>query len=199
MATPNDETRVDSELRYFKNNRFIAGLILIGLVIMGLSKVVESGDSILRILGIEKSYSVDMSTDRGKFSASLAENAWSRMFWMRAYIKRARINATQQEQNMAWQKNMEATEKWSSNIMNYYLGLEEYYPKTKKRIDLEDTIQPKFDRAGRMVSEIKFTLDTADRTRFIPQLDSMCIRANNLIDTINTDLYSLVDYSIKKK
>ena len=190
-----NETRVDILIRFFQNNRLTSFLILLGIIIIAFAKVTESGDTILRNLGVVKSYNVDQSTDRGKFSTTLIENAWNRMFWMRAYTERVRLNASTEEQKQAWQKYIDATERWSSNIMNYYLGLEEYYPKSGKREILEKTIQPQFIKAGAMIVKLKYAVDTLPQDIKISKIDSI----QNIVGNVNPDFYFLIDQPIDKK
>jgi hypothetical protein len=184
-----NNTKVDILIRFFKNNKFTSVLIFVCLIIIGLRQVTESGDSILRTLGFAKKYNVDQATNRGKFSSSLLENAWNRMFWMRAYTERIRLNASKEELNNAYQKYIDASEKWSSNIMNYYLGLEEYYPNSEKRNILQDKIQPNFISVGKLISDLKYSLDTMPRERIINRIDSIQQQVND----INVDFYFLID------
>ncbi|WP_149242838.1 hypothetical protein [Dyadobacter sp. 32] len=190
-----NETRVDILLGIFQNNKLTAILILVGIVVITFAKVTESGDSILRTFGIIKSYNVDQATDRGKFSSQLIENAWNRMFWMRVYTERIRLNANSDDQNVAYQKYIDATEKWSSNIMNYYLGLEQYYPKTDKRNLLEGTIQPEFIEAAKMIQTLKLSADTLKFEIKIIKVDSI----QYIVDNINRDFYLLIDQSVDMK
>jgi len=191
----NTETRVDVLIRFFQNNKLTASIIFLGIFIIAFAKVTESGNSVLRTFGIVKSYNIDQATNRGKFSAALLENAWNRMFWMRVYTERIKLNSNSEEQKIAYQKYIDATEKWSSNIMNYYLGLEEYYPKTDKRIILEGTIQPKFREAAKMIQALKYSADTLQLESKIFKVDSI----QNIVDNINTDFYFLIDQQIGKK
>jgi hypothetical protein len=189
------QTRVDILVRFFQNNKLTASLILLGILIIALAKVTESGDSILRRLGVVKTYNIDQATNRGKFSSTLLENAWNRMFWMRVYTERIKRNATLEEQKQAWQKYIDATEKWSSNIMNYYLGLEEYYPNSGKREILEGTIQPQFIRVGQMIAALKYAVDSSSREVLISKSDSI----QSMVNDLNPDFYFLIDQPINKK
>ena len=189
------ETRVDTLIKFFQNNKFTSTLILFGIIIIGFGKVADSSDSILRKIGIIKSYNVNQSTNRGRFSSALLENAWNRMFWMRAYTERIRLNATPDEKKLAWQKYIDASEKWSSNIMNYYLGLDEYYPNSGKRIILENTIQPKFIKVAHMITALKYSLDTLPKDIAISKIDSI----QSLVNDVNPDFYFLIDQPIDNK
>lgn len=189
------ETRVDILIRFFQNNKLTAILILLGIIIMAVAQVAQSGDSILRTFGLRKSYDVNVATNRGKFSNTLLENAWNRMFWIRAYTERVRLNTSPDEQKQAYQKYIDATEKWSSNIMNYYLGLEEYYPNTNKRELLEGTIQPQFIKAGQMIANLKYGIDTMSKESIIANVDAI----QNLINSLNPDFYFLIDQPAAKK
>jgi hypothetical protein len=195
MTDKATETRVDVLIRFFQNNKLTASLILFGILIIALAKVTESGDSILRKLGIVKSYNIDQATNRGKFSSILLENAWNRMFWMRVYTERIRLNASTEDQKVAYEKYINATEKWSSNIMNYYLGLEEYYPNTDKRKILEGTIQPKFREAAKMIQILKYSNDMLLMDKKIMKVDSI----QSIVDDVNMDFYFLIDQPVNNK
>lgn len=186
---PQKETRVDVLLQFFHDNKFTAALIVTGLIVIGVAEVVESGDSVLRKIGLVKSYDVNQATNRGKFSSTLLENGWNRMFWMRAYTERIKLNASAEEQQDAYEKYIEASEKWSSNIMNYYLGLEEYYPSSNKRQILEGTIQLKFIEAAEVIRSLKFASDTLSARDKIIKIDLV----QSIVSDINNDFYFLID------
>jgi hypothetical protein len=191
------ETRVDALVRFFQNNKFTSVFILMGIIIIALSKVTESGDNILRTLGIIKTYSVNQESGRGKFSSQLCENSWNRMFWMRNVMFSIQRSKNKQEIGYAWQKYVDATEKYNSNLMNYYLGLDEYYPKTNKRQILEDTINPKFSQAALLLNELKCRYDTLQ----VGNKNLIIKKALNLIDEVNADFYILMDQAplVKKE
>ncbi|MCF6404816.1 hypothetical protein L3C95_18095 [Chitinophaga filiformis] len=192
---PTKETRVDIIIRFFQNNKLTASMISLGIIIITTAQVIQSGDSILRTFGLRKYYDVNVATNRGRFSNILLENAWNRMFWMRSYTERVRLNAPSDEQRQAYQKYIDATEKWSSNIMNYYLGLEEYYPNTNKRELLESTIQPQFIRAGQMITGLKYGIDTMSKENIIAKVDTI----QNLVNSLNPDFYFLIDQPVRRR
>lgn len=188
------DTKTDRAMRLLKNNKMVATLIVVVTIIIGFDKLSGSIDNILRTLGIKRTYVVDQDSDRGKFSSNLLENAWNRMFWMRVYAERVKVGATKEEQLAAWQKYVDATEKWSSNIMNYYLGLEQYYPNSGKRDLLEDTIQPQFINIATEIRQLRFNK--------VPILDSEALKKIDTIqwniDSVNNDFYFLIDQPMKK-
>ena len=196
-------TRVDILLRFFQNNKFTSSLILLGILIIALAKVTESGDNILRKLGIVKSYDIDKATIRGKFSSDLLENINNRLFWVDSYTGRVRLRAATQEQDQAWQKYIEANEKWNSNLINYYLGLDEYYPNSGKRGTLEGIIQEdlrsihsslidlRYNSGDLNYSKILTQKDSIDWSRILLKLDSI----NAKINDIRPKIYSFIDKS----
>jgi hypothetical protein len=184
-----DPTQVDALIRFFQNNTISAVLIFLCLVLIGFSKVTESGNQILRTFGVVKEYDVNQATERGKFSAQLIENIWNRMFWMRNYAERVRRKSPLEEQEKSWQKLTDATEKWSSCLMNYYIGLDEYYPDGKKRQILEEKIQHMISSSAKLCVNLKYDL---------PKLDSVVIDMRTAqiqlsVDSLNYALYSFVD------
>ncbi len=191
----NDTNRVDSIVKFFKNNKFSATIIVFGLFLIGFNQVADSGESILRRLGFIKTFNISTETGRGQFSAQLLENAWNRMFWMRAYSERVRLKADKTEQLIAYQKYIDATETWSSRIMNYYLGLDEYYSDSNKRQILERTIQPKFKQIGTLIRDLKFRSDTISDLSVTIKVDSI----QKFVDNVNVDFYFLIDEKYKRK
>ena len=145
-------------------------------------------------MGVVKTYDIDQATNRGKFSSELIENAWNRMFWMRVYTERIRMDTSIEEQTQAWQKYIDASEKWSSNIMNYYLGLEDYYPNTDKRKILEYRLQPKFIKTAQMIARLKYSIDVASRESQISKVDSI----QNIVNDLNYEFYFLIDQPFNK-
>lgn len=182
-------TRVEKTIALIKNNKIYATLIVVGLIIISFSKVTESFDTTLRIIGLRKSFNINESSERGQFSAQLVENAWNRMFWIRVYSERVRLKAPQDEQIEAWKKYIDASEIWSSRIMNYYMGLDLYYANSGKREILEAQIQPKFIDIGIKMRELKYKFTFLDSTKIVNKVDSI----QNLVDNINTDFYTLID------
>lgn len=183
------ETKTDKILKWVKNNIIIAIAIVFCITILATEKVISAVDTIARVTGLRKSYDVTENTERGRFSSALLENAWNRMFWMRVYTERVRVGAPKEEQLRAWQKYIDATEKWSSNIMNYLLGLEQYYPGSDKRSFLEDTIQPKLIEIGQMIRALKYPVDSISHNIVGPKIDSI----QGKVDDVNNDFYSLID------
>ena len=189
------ETKTDRLLKLLKNSKTIAIFIIVSSVIIGFDKFSISIDSILRTWGVKKTYVVNQDSDRGKFSSNLLENAWNRMFWMKTYTERIRLRATKEEQIEAWQKYIDATEKWSSNIMNYYLGLEQYYPDSQKRDLLEDTIQPKLIAIGVRIRQLRFPIDSLTKDEIVKKIDTIQLK----VDSVNNDFYFLIDQPLKKQ
>lgn len=189
------KTKVDLLLAILQNNRFSALIIVFCIIFIGFSKVIESGNQIMRSLGIIQTYDVNQASERGRFSWELTEIAWNRLFWMRSYYQCVRLHATATEQAEAWQKLMDGTEKWSSNLVNYYIGLDTYYPGSHKRDTLENRIQPIFASVADDLLKLKYDL---------PKLDSIAVekRLNTIgfeIDALNNKLYRFVDQTPSNK
>lgn len=187
------ESRVDSIIGIFQNNKYSSTLILIGIIIISFSKVVDSGDSIARKLGLIKTYNVDASTNRGQFSSQLVKNGWNRMYWIRSYTERIRLKAKEEDLEKAWDKYMDATEVWSSNIMNYYLGLEEYYPDNSKRVQLQYDIQPLFIKVHKIMVTLRYKSDSLSNEEIVNNINS----AQKIVDDINPKFCLLVDQPLK--
>ena len=184
-----DVNRVDKFILFFQNNKLSASIIVIGLFLIGFNTVTESGENTLRRLGLIKTFNTSTETSRGQFSSLLLENAWNRMFWMRVYTERVRLKAEIIEQQTAYQKYIDASETWSSRLMNYYLGLDEYYSGSNKRKILQEIIQPKFIQIGNLIRELKYRSDTISESMVIVKVDSI----QNLVDDVNVDFYYLID------
>ena len=73
--------------------------------------------------------------------------------------------------------------------MNYYLGLDEYYPNSGKRNILQGTIQPKFIQIGNMIRSLKFRPDTLSSESIIQRVDSI----QEIVSDVNADFYFLID------
>ena len=84
----------------------------------------------------------------------------------------------------AWHRYAEAEEQWNADYMNNLLGLDEYYPHTGKRGELEGTIQRQFKDMSPLLRDIRYGAETDDATRKkeLMALDSM-------IQNLYGDLY----------
>jgi hypothetical protein len=194
-GTEKEGTRVDFLLRFFQNNKISAVVIVLCLALIGLSKVVDSSNQLLRWCGIVETYDVNQVTARGRFSWELTETAWNRLFWMRNYTERIRRNAPTEDQAVSWQKLMQATEKWSTELMNYYIGLDTYYPESRKREILENQIQPSINAVMTNIVNLRYAL---------PKLDSMAVETKvkeikDSIEIVNIKLYDFVDQPLHKR
>ncbi len=189
---PNNQkegTRVDILLAFFQNNKFTSVIIVMCLALIGLTKVTEAGDQLLRKCGIIKTYEVDQITERGRFSWEFTETAWNRLFWMRNYTERIRRNAPEEDKAISWQKLMQATEKWSTELMNYYIGLDTYYPKSDKRYILENKIQPSISTAMALIVNLKYDLKKLDSAG----VQNRVKQIQDSIENVNISLYNLID------
>lgn len=154
---------------------------------MGFDKISEAGENVLRRFRWIDTFDVS-NGKRGSFSAGLLENAWNRMFWMRVYSERVKLKASDSDKNLAWDKYITSSETWSSGIMNYYLGLEEYYPDSNKRAVLQETIQPKFLNIARKLAFLKYNeqhVSDSTRTALVKEIQT-------LVDNVNEDFYFLI-------
>jgi len=187
-------TRVDFLLAFFQNNKFTSVIIVLCLALIGLGKVTESGDQLLRSLGWNKPYDVNQVTERGRFSWELIETAWNRLFWMRNYTERIRRKAPAADTELSWQKLMLASEKWNTEVMNYYIGLDTFYPDSHKRDTLENHIQPSINSTMKLIVELRYSLksDSVDLKNKIKEIQDS-------IEVVNNRLYHLVDQSLPKK
>jgi hypothetical protein len=180
---------VDVLLNFFKNNVFTSVIIVVGLLLVSFAQVTESSNQLLRTFGLIHTYDVGQESARGRFSSALVETAWNRLFWMRNYAEKVKRRAPIQEQDKSWDKFMSATEKWSSNIMNYYIGLDEYYKDGKKRRNLEYTIQPMINRATALMVNLRYSVAALDSIAIIKDV----AKIHKTVDSINYKLYSFVD------
>ncbi|MGQ7856595.1 hypothetical protein ACUN24_20350 [Pedobacter sp. WC2501] len=181
--------QVDILIGFLQNNKFTGAIIFLGIILIAFAKVTESGDQLMRTFGLIKTYEVGQESPRGRFSAALIENAWNRIFWMRNYTRKVELGATKDEQAKSWDKLIQATEGWSSNLMNYYIGLDEYYPDGVKRKLLENVIQPKFEESTSMIVDIKYNMDSLNQA----ELGERITKVKNSVDLLNSELYHLVD------
>lgn len=182
-------TRVDLLITFFKNNPFTAIIIVFCLALIGFSNATESGEKLLRSFGIIKKYDVNLATERGRFSWDLIESAWNRMFWMRNYTERVRKRASADDQAKSWQKLMDATEKWSTELMNYYIGLDTYYQDSHKRDTLEVRIVPSINSAMQQIVDLRYTLSSLDSL----EVENRVKKIQDSISEINIALYRFVD------
>ena len=189
----NTPTRIETIINNLKNDKWISYIILAGLIIISLGKVTESAETILRSAGIIKSYDVNQATNRGKFSSAFLENGFNRIFWMESYVGRIKRNAPAIDQEQAWQKYFESNEKWNSNLMNYYLGLQEYYPKSGKMEKVQQRIQPKFIRAHNIMLVLRYGRDTVSANKLTLYEDSIL----NITKDVRPDFYFIMDTGIK--
>ncbi|OUJ69950.1 hypothetical protein [Hymenobacter crusticola] len=190
MGTDKEEkTKVDDILQFFRNTKVTAVLIVVGLFLVGFNQVTEALENSLRRLGIIKTFNTSVETNRGQFSAKFVENAWNRMFWMRAYTEWVKIKIPESEQLMAYNKYITASEIWSSQLMNYYLWFDEYYPGSGKRELLQETIQPKLVGIGRAIRRLRFNSSSISDSLIIARVDSI----QNLVNDVNNDFYLIVD------
>jgi hypothetical protein len=150
------DTRADITLNFLRNNWFSSIIIVLSTTLVGFSKVADAVDDITHYFHWGDHYDVDESTERGRFSAELLQTAEYRLFWMQAYCSSVKEMATAADQTIAWNKYQDANGKWNANLVSYFLGLDKYYPKTKKREMLEDSIQPKFHDTNELMEKIHY-------------------------------------------
>jgi hypothetical protein len=187
------DTMIDKLVKVLYNNRFSVAIILIGVTIVALSKVTDAYRTIVDDLGLQKEYTLDQETERGKMSLQLIQKAENMLFWMNSYTGRIRHQAPKMEIESSWKKYHEALEVWNTNLPYFLIQLKDHYPRTSKSEYLETVIQPKFANTHKLLINLRYHSGSVffDSMR---NIHSHSIRWNSIeqkLDTINGRLTSL--------
>ena len=191
--TEEKTTKLDSFIRWFKNHRIFSYVLLICISLITLNEFTDASDKLLRRVGIIKTLDVTSNNAKSELSQNIIRTAWNRMFWTRNYTEKIKRGASAIELKESWDKYMLATEKWSSEIMIYYISLDKFYPNTDKRAILENRVQPKFGKIASKMASLKYSL--VDTTKNHSDLANEIQNMNN---ELNFDLYFFI-YEIESK
>jgi hypothetical protein len=145
-----------SALSKLKRSWWFAWVIAIALALSQMKDVIGGIDQILIFAKIKPDALVlAQDAEKGEFSRSLAETAWNRIFWARAYTARLKMGAADSEVNEAWKAYIAASEVWSTRIMVYIVTTERFYG-TKKSLELEGSVQTTLKQMGASLIELRY-------------------------------------------
>lgn len=145
-----------SALSKLKRSWWFAWVIAIALALSQLKDVIGGIDQILIFAKIKPDALVlAQDAEKSEFSRSLAETAWNRIFWARAYTARLERGAADSDVNEAWKAYIAASEVWATRIMVYIVTTERFYG-TKKSSELEGPVQTAMTQMGATLVELRY-------------------------------------------
>ena len=191
--TEKKETKLDNLLRWFKNHKIFSYVLLICIGLIAVNEFTDASDKLLRRVGIIKTLDVTSNSIKSELSQNIIRTAWNRMFWTRNYTEKVKRGAPAIEIEKSWDKYMIAIEKWSSEIMIYYISLDKFYPNTEKRRILESRVQPKFEAIASKMANLKYSLSDSTVNHSI-----LANEIQDMNNELNVDLYFFI-YELESK
>jgi hypothetical protein len=180
-----EHTLLERMERWFRNQPVFAGLILLGIAIIGSAEVVQRGSDLLVAVRLKQEKTLELAANsaKGELSRKLIELAWRRLFWTENYIARMQAQRPPSELDYTWNKHLEAVADWSADYMVNLNGMEQFYPNSDKAAQFQ-AIHQKFRELEyqHIVPLRKVESDGLDHSK---ELKS----AQDLADQLNLDLY----------